>query len=80
MPKWQFLIVKHFGGPLQRQQTCARIKQQVEQQGLSDILPLVNTSVAGKKNTTWESPLTPIPYPRDVTPLILPDMFWWTRE
>ena len=41
MPKWQFLIVKHFGGPLQRQQTCARIKQQVEQQGLSDILPLV---------------------------------------
>jgi hypothetical protein len=41
MPKWQFLIVKHFGGPLQRQQTCARIKQQVEQHGLSDILPLV---------------------------------------
>lgn len=41
MPKWQFLIVKHFGGTLQRQQTCSRIKQQVEQQGLSDILPLV---------------------------------------
>lgn len=41
MPKWQFLIVKHFGGTIQRQQTCARIKQQVERQGLSDILPLV---------------------------------------
>jgi hypothetical protein len=41
VPKWQFLIVKHFGGPLQRQQTCARIKQLVEQRGLSDILPLV---------------------------------------
>jgi hypothetical protein len=39
--KWQFLVVKQFGGVHQRQQTCARIKQRVEQQGLSDILPLV---------------------------------------
>jgi hypothetical protein len=41
MRKWQFLVVKQFGGVHQRQQTCARIKQRVEQHGLSDILPLV---------------------------------------
>ena len=41
MRKWQFLVVKQFGGVHQRQQTCARIKQRVEQEGLSDVLPLV---------------------------------------
>lgn len=41
MPKWRFLVVRHFGGPHQRRHICAQIKQQVEQDGLSHILPLV---------------------------------------
>lgn len=41
MPNWYFLVVRHFGGPDQRRQTCTRIKQQVEQQGLPKVLPLV---------------------------------------
>lgn len=41
MPDWQFLVVRHFGGPHQRRQICAQIKEHVEQEGLSHVLPLV---------------------------------------
>lgn len=41
MPKWYFVVVRHFAGPHQRRQVCLRIKKQVEQAGLSYILPLV---------------------------------------
>lgn len=41
MPDWRFLVVRLFGGANQRRQTCAQIKWQVEQRGLSRILPLV---------------------------------------
>jgi len=48
MPRWNFLVVRQHEGSVQRQQTCARIKLEVEQHGLSDILPLVKYE-RGKK-------------------------------
>lgn len=41
MTDWRFLVVRHFGGSHQRQQTCIKIKRLVEQHGLSNVLPLV---------------------------------------
>ena len=41
MTDWHFLVVRHFGGRHQRLQTCAQIKRQVEQHGLSNVLPLI---------------------------------------
>ena len=49
MPKWNFLVVMQHAGSVQRQQTCARIKQEVEQHGLSDVLPLVKYERGKKK-------------------------------
>ena len=45
MPKWRFVVVSHFAGGQQRRAICARIKQRVEQHGLSDVLPLVKYEV-----------------------------------
>ena len=45
MPKWRFVVVSHFAGRQQRRAICARIKQRVEQRGLSDVLPLVKYEV-----------------------------------
>lgn len=41
MPEWKFLVVRHFGGRHQRQELCARIKSEVEDENLSHLLPLV---------------------------------------
>ena len=41
MPEWKFLVVRHFGGKHQRQELCARIKSEVEDENLSHLLPLV---------------------------------------
>jgi len=41
MPEWNFLVVRHFGGRRQRQELCARIKSEVEDENLSHLLPLV---------------------------------------
>lgn len=49
MPDWRFLVVRHFGGPHQRQETCARIKQRVEEHGLSNVLPLVKYELSRQR-------------------------------
>lgn len=41
MPEWKYLVVRHFGGRHQRQELCARIKSEVEDENLSHLLPLV---------------------------------------
>lgn len=41
MPEWRFLVTRHFGTANQRRLTCESIKRQVEQRGLSKVLPLV---------------------------------------
>lgn len=41
MHNWRFLVVRHYGGPSQRERACVQIKQQVESHGLSNVLPLV---------------------------------------
>lgn len=41
MTDWRFLVVRHFCGLNQRRLICAQIKRQVEQRGLSSLLPMV---------------------------------------
>lgn len=49
MSDWQFLVIRQFGGPHQRQDTCARIKHRVEQHGLSNVLPLVKYELSRQR-------------------------------
>jgi hypothetical protein len=41
MPNWHFLVMPHFGGLAQRRMICGKIKRNVEQHGLSNVIPLV---------------------------------------
>lgn len=41
MPDWKYLVVRHYGGWRQRQELCGRIRDMVEDEGLSHLLPLV---------------------------------------
>jgi hypothetical protein len=49
MPNWRFLVVRHFCGLNQRRQICAQIRRQVEQRGLSSLLPLVKYELNRQK-------------------------------
>lgn len=49
MPKWVYVVVRHVGGPQQRRQICARIRQKVEEYGLSHVLPLVKYELGANR-------------------------------